>query len=272
MDRPTCSIGRWAALCLLLAGAPAFAAVPLDRVTVDLEPLIRASAKSPIQFAVPVRHPVTAATGGTWSQANGRATWRYTVQIPTAVSLSFHASRISLPDSATLIVRGHSASAVYRKASIHKGELWSRIAVGDVLDFTLDVAVADRSRVVLEISSLQAGYRGLGGSVKNHPYFSRMQAQAAAAGNESCVQNYECKVTSANTPAGQSTVAMIIGNLYQCTGVLINNVAADNTPYVLTARHCQTGALGGGNPGAANSISVLLERRQPVRAAARHAL
>jgi hypothetical protein len=37
---------------------------------------------------------------------------------------------------------------------------------------------------------------------------------------------------------------------------LINNVPNDNTPYVLTARHCETGQLGGGNPGAAATVTV----------------
>jgi hypothetical protein len=37
---------------------------------------------------------------------------------------------------------------------------------------------------------------------------------------------------------------------------LVNDVPGDNTPYILTARHCETGQLGGGNPGAASTVTV----------------
>jgi hypothetical protein len=85
----------------------------------------------------------------------------------------------------------------------------------------------------------------------------------AAASNSACVQNYECSVTSANTAAAQATVGLTVGNMYQCTGVLINDVPGDNTPYVLTARHCETGTLGGGNPGAASTIAVYWNATTP---------
>lgn len=257
MVRLAVAARRWIALSVLLFASSGLAATPLDRVRVDLEALIRAGASSPSQFAVPVPHPVSTANAGTWTQANGRATWHYTVQVPTAVSLSFHATRARLPDDATLIVRGKSTTAIYRSGSVHKGELWSRISTGDVLDFTLDVPLAQRSGVVLEIASFQAGYRGLGRAIKDHPYFRRMKASAlAVSSNDSCAQNYRCNVTSANTPAGQATVGVLVGNLYQCTGTLLNDVPGDSIPYVLTARHCQTGSLGGGNPGAAGTVAI----------------
>jgi hypothetical protein len=48
----------------------------------------------------------------------------------------------------------------------------------------------------------------------------------------------------------------VVENLYQCTGTLINDVPGDGTPYVLSARHCETGQLGGGNPSAASAVTV----------------
>jgi lysyl endopeptidase len=250
---------RWSALVLaMLASMLAtltHAAVPVDIVKTDLKPLIRAAIDSPVQFAVLVPHSVSTASGGSWSSANGQATWRYAVQVPTAVSLSFHATKSVLPASATLVVSGAKTTTSYRAQDLHRGDLWSRIQPGDALQFTLTVPAEDRSKVELDIVSLQAGYRSLGTGVKDHPYYLKLKAQqAAATGNAACVVNYECQVTSANTPLGAATVALVVSNLYQCTGVLINNVAGDNTPYVLTARHCETGQLGGGNPGAASTV------------------
>lgn len=80
--------------------------------------------------------------------------------------------------------------------------------------------------------------------------------QGSGSTNSSCVQNYKCFATTANTPAAQATVGLVIADLYQCTGTLINDVPQDNAPYVLTARHCESGQLGGGNPGAAASVTV----------------
>jgi hypothetical protein len=246
----------------------ASAAVAVHIVRTDLKPLIDAAVDSPVQFAVLVPHRVSTASGGTWSEAGGRATWRYAVQVPTAVSLSFHATQSSLPESATLVVASAKTTTSYRARDLHRGELWSRIQPGEGLEFTLTVAAEDRSKVVLSIVSLQAGYRAIGPGVEDHPYYRRLKLQtAAASGNASCVTNYQCQVSAGNTPPGAATVALIIGNLYQCTGSLINDVPGDNTPFVLTARHCETGQLGGGSPGAASTVTVYWDATTPCSAA-----
>lgn len=255
-----CMLRVSAALAFLAGSSLALAApagVPVHIVKADLKTLIRAAADSPVQFAVLVPHTVSTNSAGTWSTADGRATWRYAVDIPTAVSMSFHATGSSLPESAVLVVRGAKTTTTYRTRDLHRGELWSRIQPGEALQFTLTVAAEDRGKVALKIVSLQAGYRSLGPGVQDHPYYRQLKAQLdQATGNAACVTNYECEVTTANTPPGQATIALVIGNLYQCTGSLINDVPGDNTPYVLTARHCESGKLGGGDPGAASSVVV----------------
>jgi hypothetical protein len=236
---------------------PVAAAVPVHIVKTDLRPLIRAAVESPVQFAVSVPHAVSTTNGGSWSAAAGVATWNYALRVPTAVSLSFHAVNSSLPDSAVLVVRGVKTTTSYRARDLHQGELWSRILPGDALQFELTVAAVDRSKVALDIVSLQPGYRAIGPGVTDHAYYRQLKAQQReVSGNASCVTNYECQVTPSDGPAAAATVGVIVGNLYQCTGTLINNVSGDNTPYLLTARHCESGKPGGGNPGAASSVTV----------------
>jgi hypothetical protein len=262
--------GRWwafgCALTILVAtfAGPGLAAVPVHIVKSDLRPLIRAGAQSSVQFAVLVPYVVSPTTGGTWSSAGSIATWTYAVQVPTAISLSFRAIRSSLPPSAILVVRGVSTTTTYRTRDLHRGDLWSRIQPGDALQFELSVPAMDRSKVTLNVISLQAGYRAIGPEVQDHPYYRHIKEQEApASGNASCVTNYQCEVTQGNTPPGAATVGLVIDNLYQCTGVLINNVPRDNTPHLLTARHCETGKLGGGNPGAASSVTVYWDATTP---------
>jgi hypothetical protein len=248
-----------AALAVLTCGfaRAAGAAVPVHVVKTDLKPLIRAGYQTPVQFAVLVPHTASVGTAGAWSVSGDRASWTYAVRVPTAVSMSFHATQVSLPASAAIIVRSAKTTTSYRARDVHRGELWSRIQPGDALQITLTVAAADRGKTALKIVSLQAGYRSLGAGVEDHPYYRRLKAvDAAATGNAGCVTNYSCQVTAANTPPGAATVVLVIGNLYLCTGTLVNDVPQDTTPYVLTARHCENGQLGGGDPGAASTISV----------------
>ncbi len=235
-----------AALAFLLATlSTAGSAEPVHTLRTDLKPLIRAASRSPVQFAVLVPHAVSTGSGGSWSSANGRASWRYAVQVPTAVSLSFHAIKVSLPASATLVVRGARNTTSYRASEVHRGELWSRVQPGAALQFTLTVAAAERAQVALSIVSLQAGYRSLGAGVEDHPYYRQLKAQAAGpTGTSACVTNYECKITGANTPEGAATVALLVQNQFECTGTLINDVPGDNTPYILTAKHCISGKVG----------------------------
>ena len=265
-------------LCASLAAPPAPAATgtaaTTDRpaaaterpaaavVKIDLEPLIREASASPAQFAVSIPHPASLSTAGKWSVQGGRASWHYAVRVPTAVSLSFHAARFKLPPTASLSVTSARSTVSYSPTDAKRGDLWSRIQPGDTLEFTLNVAASERETAQLDITSLQAGYRALGDGVADHPYYRRLRIKAAAAAaaastsNAACVQNYACSVTTSNSPLAKATVGLVVGNLYQCTGTLLNDIPSDNTPYVLTARHCETGKLGGGNPSAAATTTV----------------
>ncbi len=150
---------------------------------------------------------------------------------------------------------------MYQSADIRRGTLLSRIAPGEELKFTLTVAASEQRLLAFNIDTFQAGYRGLGGGVGDHPIYRAISA-AAESSTTACAR-FQCNVTTANTPLGAATVALVIGNLFQCTGTLINSVQGDNQPYVLTARHCQTGVLGGGNPAIADQVTVYWDAVSP---------
>lgn len=240
--------------------APSQAATPLV-LAVDLPALIDKVADQPERFAVEVPQRVSASTEGDWTFRGSARVWNYSVQVPTAVSMSFHAARVVLPASAVLTVTGARASAVYRARDINRGGLWGRPLVGDTLSFSLSVAPADAGLVQFEIEEFEAGYKGLG-SLPSHPYFVR-RALATSASTQSCLENYSCDATSANQGPAQAVVAILIGNLYQCTGTLLNDTGSDFAPYVLTARHCENGMLGGGAPQAAAAVTVYWDAVAP---------
>jgi len=252
------SAGLILALCLTCR---VVAATAVDTVRVDLNPLIDSAAHSQEQFAVNIRRAVSSATQGTWTQKGSSSTWVYTVQIPTAISMSFHASAATLPPSAVLTVSTAHHAVKYSARNVSRSGLWGRPLPGDTVTFSLSVASSEANRVRFQIDSLQAGYRSLGGGIPDHPHFAELKRAAAAAA--SCTENYSCHVTAGNGGSSHATVALVIGNLYECTGTLVNNTASDGRPYILTARHCENGQLGGGDPDAAATVSVYWDALTP---------
>jgi lysyl endopeptidase len=239
--------------CVIADARASAGTAPLDTVNVNLDSLIDAAAHDQSRFAVNIPHAISSSTRG-WSRTGNTSTWTYSVRVPTAVSMSFHASQLALPASAVLTVTTGSMSAQYLAKDINRGGLWSRPLVGDTLTLSLSVDTAEASQALLQIDTLQAGYRGLGGGVADHQHYQRLMSQKDTA--SSCTQNYSCNATSANQGPAQATVAVLVSDQYQCTGTLLNNARNDATPYVLTARHCQTGKLGGGSPDSASSVAV----------------
>ena len=252
------SAGLILALCL---ACRVVAATAVDTIHVDLNPLIDSAARSPEQFAVNIRRAVSTATQGAWKQKGTLSTWVYTVQIPTAISVSFHAPAATLPPSAVLTVSTDHHAVKYSSRNVSRGGLWGRPLPGDTVTFTLSVASSETSRLRFQIDSFQAGYRSLGGGIPDHPHYAELKRAAAAA--SSCTENYSCHVTAENSGPSHATVALVIGNLYECTGTLVNNTASDGKPYILTARHCENGQLGGGDPDAAATISVYWDALTP---------
>jgi hypothetical protein len=253
-----------ALLTIIAAAGVAHAGAVRDIVAVDFVTEIDKVIGTPERFAIDVPYNAGVLTHGTWTVTGTTSTWRWEVQVPGAVSLSFHAGRAMLPAGAQLSVTGGGAEYSYGPASVHRGELWSRIAHGDTLTFTLTVQTADAGAVALDIVGLQAGYRSLGGKGPNHPHYDELLGRPQSSGaTTSCVENFQCNVTSGDLGPGQASVMLVIENTFLCSGVLLNDVPGDGTPYVLTARHCENGSSDGGDPGAASGITAYFDFTTP---------
>jgi hypothetical protein len=256
------SFVRAAILLLLFLFRTASAVAAQDVLDVDLSPLIDQSAQYPTRFAVDVPHRVSIASGGSWTQNGTSSTWTYSIRIPTAVSMSFHSASVNLPADAVLTVTGtNGVNTTYRARDIARSGLWSRPLPGDSLLLSLSLRTAERATATLQIESFQAGYRGLSGSVPDNAHYRAIREKDTQ--TSTCTVNYSCAATSANQGPAHATVAVVVGNVIQCTGTLINDTSGDGIPYVLTARHCENGTLGGGDPGAAANITIYWDAVTP---------
>jgi len=255
-----------AAVLLIIASGISSARTGMlrDELAVDLAAEIDKVANIPERFAVEVPYSIGVPTHGSWTSSGTTRTWRYEVRVPGATSLSFHAKSVVLPRGSVLSVYGGGTEYRYGPNDIRHGELWSRIARGDTLTFSLTVNAADAGAVVLDVVGLQAGFRGLARGVPNHPHYDAIRRSLkASAAATSCVENYECHVTTDNEGPGQSSVTLVIANLGLCSGVLLNDVPGDGTPYVLTARHCENGNPDGGDPNAALGVTAYFDAVTP---------
>ncbi len=238
------------------------AAASAETLEVRMRELVAVAALEPSRFAVDVAHEVSSSRDGQWQQEGDAVTWHYSLRIPTAVSLSFHADRLDMPAGATLTVRANGREQRLAAHEQRGRGLWSRIVAGDTLHIEATMPAQQRDGFTLHIASFQAGYRGLDAAVPDHPAYRALGAldgeNASAVGpldaGAGCTQNFACSVSAANEGPGRAAVGVIVGNAHQCTGTLVNSVRGDDTPYVLTARHCSGDRKAGVDP--ASTVTV----------------
>ncbi|MDD3765542.1 MAG: hypothetical protein PHP86_19775, partial [Nevskiales bacterium] len=203
----------------LFAGLLALPAGAAERVSIDWD-AGKAQASS-VQFAVPQAVSYSARTHGTWTQDGDAAVWTLDVEIPGAVTSSFAARDVVLPEGATLSIAGAEGKAITMDAKwIVDGRLWSELVDGDRFTLVARMPRSTADDFALTVFEVQGGFRN---------------PMAKAAGD---VVNYACKANASNRLNARSTGALLINNSTSCTGTLMNNAAGDYRKFFLTASHC----------------------------------
>ncbi|MEP7243590.1 MAG: trypsin-like serine protease [Gammaproteobacteria bacterium] len=220
---------------------------------VDVSAMIAAAADEGDRFAQDFPQTIHSDRDGEWTQTTSTSIWHFAVHVPGAVSLSFRATPVALPAGATLTVRNGLEEYVYTPADVQESVLWSRISKGADLVFEMTVPSQDREHASFSIDRIQVGFRSLDSATSDS---SKLKIQSVEGDAGNCIQNYSCVTTAANSGPAKATVALVVANVLECTGTLLNDVPGDNTPYVLTARHCQTGTAGNRDPTSASSVTV----------------
>ena len=227
---------RLLGIAILLSCAPVLAGPEV--VPFDFKGYIGQHLRETRRYAAPVAKTINAAAEGTWTVENGDAVWRYSVRIPGASSVAFHADRVVLPAGALLTaVSADVKPQVYDSSFWNNGELWSRAHSGDTMGLELVLPTASHDGVVFHITELQAGYRGITAAQQDNREYRALAANSGS-GWTVCDQNYECLATASNQNQADSVVGVGIDNVDFCTGNLVNDTAGDFKPYITLAEHC----------------------------------
>lgn len=184
-------------------------------------------------FAVAKAVDISTDIKGQWSAANelGRVVWSYQIKEDHASSLNFAFSEFVLPPSAQLFIcdasNEHCQEFNPIKNGNHHLEMWTPILRGGVANLRLSLLESEKEALRFRISTIN---RGIKKEVNLRILSQECLIDVVCTDQFPQIQNWEEEI--------QSVGLISIEGTRLCTGVLLNNVREDFTPYFLTARHC----------------------------------
>ncbi len=183
----------------------------------------------PMRFAVPIDVDIDPWRNGTWEKLpDGTMLWRLRIFSKNASSLNFAFSPYYMPEGGKLylygkykkLVQGPFTSADNKSYS----QLWTPIVIGDM--GILEMVLPEKSVPYLRLKLFRV----------NYGYKKFWLENNGKSG--SCNVDVICPEGDAWRDEIRSVARISIDGTYLCTGSLINNVRQDDTPYFLTANHC----------------------------------
>ena len=201
------------------------------------------------RFAEAIPVEITPFTHGTWENLpTGGSRWTLEVDSPGASSLNFGFSHYEMPEGGSLTIQTPGDDPAFRSFTSadneSHGELWTPILRGDSALISVDLANGDRNSVVLELASVNHGFRSekIGGESSGSCNIDVNCDSSSLPGIGEMIEMFSDQIRSVG--------AYTLNGVDTCTGALINNTANDRRPFFLTADHC------GVNAGNASSMVV----------------
>ncbi len=227
-------------LSLLLPGLAAATDYPRHILpTTQVQAAVEESKNEPLRYAVALPTNLNA-PDGTWdSPAEGIARWRLGIESQGAQSLALRLEDLRLPAGSALRWVGEDSGDVQGPfVAADSGTLWLPVVRGGRALLELRLPAALKQQFGVRIAEAQHGYRGF-----PMPGMAKGQFGDAVG---ACHVDVACAAANDWLPQTRSVVLLTAGGSALCTGTLVNNVREDETPYVLSANHCnfQTRAIG----------------------------
>lgn len=227
----------------LAAAAPRYANTDRAALAIATRAMQSRRNAQPLRFAVGA--PALLDLGdGHWDIAgDGEAVWRMRLASPGAKLLSLSFARFHLPPSARLYFYDLAATQIqgpYTAADENPdGVLSTAVVPGDEAVLELRVTAAERGQVQLKLERIYHGFREFPGAASAA---NGVAPKLSPGSSASCEVNVACPEDDAWRKDIRSEALVQIGNSFLCSGQLLNDVPGDDTPYLITAHHCQIGA------------------------------
>lgn len=180
------------------------------------------------RFAIPTPVMIRPEFFGVWDVEGDSSIWRVRITSPGALSLNLGFSGYHMPPGGELrLFAADGSYALPPFTATHNaehGQLWTAVVLSDDIVVEAAVPTAVRELLVLELSSINVGYRGFG-----EPRGDRAGA---------CNIDVVCPEAAGWWNEIPAIGVISTGGSTFCTGFMVNNTAGDRAPYFMTAKHC----------------------------------
>jgi len=213
-----------------LSSVQKIALPPVDLVRAAQDDEIRTLQGEPDRFAMPEKLSITPEDAGTWEELPDQRSmlWRLRIESPGALSLNLGFDRFRLPEGARLVVHPANGTELAREFTAHDnrshGQLWTPVILSDGLVIELTIPTVSRHDYELHLIQVGKGYRS----------FGDVESDKSGACNNDVV----CPEGDPWRAEINSVGVFTVNGVWKCSGAMINNTAGDETPYFLTANHC----------------------------------
>ncbi len=183
------------------------------------------------RFAHPIEVNFNPKEHGTWESVGDQAIWRLVIESKGAHSLNLGFAKFHLPSSAALYIYDYEGKERVRPFVSADNEeheqLWTPLISGDKLIVEINIALADKNSLELELIYVNHDFMDIQKSISDACH---IDIKCGEADGYPDVDTYRDQIRSIGlyTLNGVST----------CTGFLINNTRQDCRPYFMTANHC----------------------------------
>ncbi len=188
----------------------------------------------PFHFAHGFEVDISPTKDGVWVRnVNGFDVWRVKIKSAGAYSLNLIFTQFSLPQGARLFLfnegEGHLLGAFTSTNNKMSGNFAVSPIAGDELTVQYEVPCGEIENSGFTISSVNHDYVGILNTGERRP-------MGIPAG--SCNVDINCNSAVELKNVKDAVCRIIVHGREVCTGVLVNNTAEDERPYILSAAHC----------------------------------
>jgi len=188
----------------------------------------------PFEFAYPFEVDLTPENSGEWFRGeNGFNIWKLTIRSKNAMSLNLIFDEFKLPENARLFVFNENENHVLGAFTKLNNKPSGKFAVSPVL--------GDEITVQLEIPEKYSKEKCFRINTVNHDYVGILKSGERRPLNKlagTCNIDVNCDEWEDWNEVKNSVCRLIVKGKRICSGVLINNTAENQKPYILSAAHC----------------------------------